>query len=279
MKGFDVEGYKRFKEKYPRELYLDATQEWAGNVAFLDQVILRDDVMLFHQRRMKVALYLRTGNEYQQHEMPFLEARYSEQELRRHLWDANPVPQQILSDEKYQTTEARVHHLTHLTMFKEKTSIDPIGLGCVVEFGGGYGGMCKVTAAKTHVIVDFAAVLFLQSLYLANAISPEAVNLIDDEDKPLKRGVINLVPIQFANVLQKIRELEPDLLLSCWSLSEASWKTQQKISQLKFFGAKHILHGDLFTLPVEYFGADYELIYGGAAFYGGRCNYLFMRRK
>jgi hypothetical protein len=272
--NFDVDGYKAFKKRYPLLLNIGATEHWARKLVDLDREILADNAMLFHDSQsLRNGLYLSIQQRFQKREIQYLQSRLSEDELKRLLLEEEKPPFPIISEPHYTTTEARVHHLTHLATFHERTGVNPIGLDTVVEFGGGYGGMCKVTGAKTHIIIDFPAPLFLQKFYLQNHDSRD-IHLHQQDGEDIRPG-INLVPVFFQDTLNR---LNCDLLLTCWSLCEASDDTRAWMRHVGFFDADYILHGDQRNMKNKYF-EGYEVLYDAQAIDKDSSRYLFLRKQ
>jgi hypothetical protein len=86
-----------------------------------------------------------------------------------------------------------IHHIYHLNRFSEFTG-DETGVGAykaIVEFGGGYGNMCRIVSELNfkgrYTLVDLPEFLDLQRHYLENECgiySTEFSELIPDEIKP-----------------------------------------------------------------------------------------------
>jgi hypothetical protein len=92
----------------------------------------------------------------------------------RHLWKPAlrhrqhghppPFPPMI------STNAMAVEHATHLYRFRESMDVPFQDAGCVIEFGGGFGSMCRLVHALgftgTYIIFDLPHVLALQRYYL-----------------------------------------------------------------------------------------------------------------
>jgi hypothetical protein len=107
----------------------------------------------------------------------------------------------------------------------------------IVEFGGGYGSLCRVFSelldrAPTYVIIDLPEMLALQYVFLrANSY---AVTAHTKGPIKLKTGRVNLVPVSSIESL----DLEPDLFVSTFGLSESTNHVQDIVTQRRFFNAK-----------------------------------------
>lgn len=116
-----------------------------------------------------------------------------------------------------------IHLAYNLGMFSERFS-DIASLECIVEFGGGYGGMCRLAHALgfkgTYIIFDLPEFSHLQEYYLrsagvasvvrgAEATAGPGITLVDTFDDLAKA-------IETSQANQK-----KSLLIATWSLSEA----------------------------------------------------------
>src|SRR5262249_29537133 len=84
-----------------------------------------------------------------------------------------------------------IHHAFHLAQFEEKTQIQVNNIGFVLEFGGGYGSMCRLLHNLgfhgKYVILDLPFFSLLQSFYLKSLGLP--VHSIEDF-KTANEGIV-----------------------------------------------------------------------------------------
>jgi hypothetical protein len=124
---------------------------------------------------------------------------------------------------KYSKSSANlIHHAYHLLKLKEKVNIEFDKLDLVVEFGGGYGSMCRLlhncNFSGKYIIFDLPVFSALQRFYLKcvglKILKPE-------EFKSDKSGVVCISDLQqFEDLISiKIKENE-SLFIGTWSLSE-----------------------------------------------------------
>ncbi len=141
------------------------------------------------------------------------------------------------------TSSTVVHHAHHLRRHAATTGHDPTRSGTVVEWGGGYGGFARTLrrAARdrppAHVIVDLPTVLVLQWTFLTTVFGPDAVDLATAPGHRPRPGVITLVPDALADTL----DVEADLFVSLWALSETPSAGQDAVAAGGFFGADRLL--------------------------------------
>lgn len=108
----------------------------------------------------------------------------------------------------------------------------------IVEFGAGYGCLAhilrKILPDSTIILIDIPEFLALQYLYLRYAIPEETIIVHQDVPKEFGRGAIHLVPTHYINELQ----MDADIFISTFAISESPNCVQQIIIDNKFFHAK-----------------------------------------
>jgi hypothetical protein len=111
-------------------------------------------------------------------------------------------------------------------------------LNSIIEFGGGYGSLCRVflellPKAPTYMIVDLPEMLAIQYVFLKA--SSRGYRVVAHTSLPLhvKEGCVNLVPVH----LIEGANLKPELFVSTFALSEATSSLQQAIAKCGFFDA------------------------------------------
>jgi putative sugar O-methyltransferase len=113
-------------------------------------------------------------------------------------------------------------------------------MGTILEFGGGYGNLCRifkqVTRNRTYIIVDLPEFLALQMLFLRLSLPSEAVRFIASAGQDITPGAINLVPV----VLWEHIKTEPDMFVSTFALSESPAEVQQSAIENRFYRARAV---------------------------------------
>ena len=142
----------------------------------------------------------------------------------------------LLRDCKYKTSFTRIMHCYQAAKIQEIADLNKSKM--IIEWGGGYGGLCriakKINPKISYVIVDLPCSIALQYLYLSTVLSEDSVEIFDG--KNINEEKITLVP---STELKKIpQSYSADIFLSSWALSESSSDAQKAVSDLKFFGAK-----------------------------------------
>jgi hypothetical protein len=267
------------------------TPMWQEHYERAEELFLQKSDGFLRDDLLRYAFFLSCGGAWQRVQLPYLESRWEEGELRRLLLE-DPVFDPDITSEEYESSESLINHLTHVTEFQKRTGVDVARMGCIVEFGGGYGGTCRLfrrlCGGATHVVVDLPVFLHIQACYLKTLFGDAAVTIVGEGGR-IEEGKINLVDVSDTEALGTVKDLDVDLFVGTWSLSEANERTQQMILGKRYFDARYVLIGyrhyvepnprqpcsDSITLP-----ADYQVVYRGAAFFAlaQEQHYLFARR-
>lgn len=126
-----------------------------------------------------------------------------------------------------------LHHAYHILRFGEVTGADVAGLDLVVEFGGGYGSMCRLLHRLgfqgRYVIYDLPEFSALQRYFLKNLDLP----VHDATAVPLENGIHLLSDFeQFRQVLAATTRRGPAALIGTWSLSESPLELRDRFLAL-----------------------------------------------
>lgn len=111
-----------------------------------------------------------------------------------------------------------IHQAYHLCRFEVETGVPVRDLASIVEFGGGYGSLCRIAHAAgfggTYAIFDLPEQLALQRYYLRGV------------------GVRHVKSISDISVLQNVadRLRGPRLLIATWSLSESPLELRKQVA-------------------------------------------------
>ena len=128
------------------------------------------------------------------------------------------------------TNAMAIEHASHLYRFQRAAGTSLLDSDCIIEFGGGFGSMCRLVRALgfqgRYIIFDLPPIAALQRYYLglhgigAGASGAEPVWLCDDLDR----------------ILESIgsREAGKVSLISTWALSEMPMTVRDRIEI--FFG-------------------------------------------
>jgi hypothetical protein len=126
-----------------------------------------------------------------------------------------------------------IHHAYHLAQFEDRMGIDVSKFSAILEFGGGYGSMCRLFHNLgfdgSYIIFDLPAFSALQEYYLTSigicvggdCLDRGSVNCLHDIEQ-LERAT---------GVLRTIGN-RPSLFIATWSLSETPIALRDQIVPL-----------------------------------------------
>ena len=124
-----------------------------------------------------------------------------------------------------------IHHTYHLCQLEEKTGIKIGNLGLVLEFGGGYGSMCrlihKLGFSGRYVIVDLPEFSALQRFYLQLVGVP-----ICPMDSAEKNGAITVSDVHSIAKYIPASFTSKSAFIATWSISETPLEVRQSIMAL-----------------------------------------------
>jgi len=131
------------------------------------------------------------------------------------------------------TTSANVLHLAyHLCRFEEATGVRPETAAFVLEFGGGYGGMCRflhrMGFGGSYVIFDLPELGALQRFYLGHARIPVGAW----DGGALRSGVVTASALDALPALLAARPAGPALFIATWSLGETPAALREPVRSL-----------------------------------------------
>ena len=286
---FEIGGYFRMKEEsnYPKFI----TEMWQENYDRIEKLFLENCENLLEDDLIRFAFFLSAGGIWQKIQLPYLESRWEDKTLRSLLIEDTVLNPTITSSE-YQSSETLINHLTHLTEFEEKAKVELSSFERIVEFGGGYGSMCRlfkrICRNISYVIIDLPALLYIQAYYLMNLFGDQQVNIVYGSDHA-QEGKINLIDISNVSALESLLKWDVDLFVATWSLSEANEYTQQYIYDKRYFNSKYMLLGYRhYEIPNPrqpcsdsiQLTPNYEILYQGSTFFAleEEQYYIFARK-
>ncbi len=222
---------------------LFATDMWQKHLEQIRNFIIQGRRDILQDELVRYAIYLFTGSAYLSTQLKYLEEKYQHDYLKFLLRESTTLIGYIVNHQYY-TSEIRVHHLTHLTVFQYLTKVDLMQLKVVVEFGGGYGGFTnllkRINPELTIIVIDFPELLIINKHYNESQVSSRLKVFTQDDDQ-VQEGYINYISVFD---IEKYTELiSCDLFVATWSLSEANSHTQNFVDSTAFFNAKHVLYG------------------------------------
>jgi len=290
-KVFDIHAYARVRESMRSQRFV--TQMWDENLEYLGQMIGEDSTFILSDERLQFAFNLSAGGAFALREIPYLRGQVNEEALTE-LLEEPPFPGQVISNDEYQCSETRIHHLTHLMFAQEVMEVPISTLQTTVEFGGGYGSMAslmrKINPNGTHIIVDLPEMNLVQTFFLNNAFESNSVNLVSEANPEIATGKINLVAVDNDKILCGLNG-KVDLFLATYSLSEANEFTMDLFEkEYRFLEADYVFYEYRKYANINprqpqsrelMLTADYSTVFHGASFwtYANENYYQVARRK
>jgi len=150
-----------------------------------------------------------------------------------------------------------IHQAYHLAVFEANTEENVLDIDLVVEFGGGYGSMCRLFFnlgyKGKYIIYDLEPFSFLQKFYLKLINIPV---LTTENFKSSEKGVLLLSDLlQLENALDGVNKFRA-MFLATWSISETPLDIRRSFTPLiSEFGSYLIAYQDTFgeVNNIEYF--------------------------
>jgi hypothetical protein len=197
-----------------------AGAEWSGNVERLRRHILHDDPREFLRWPVVLRTMFVTFDLYVLRELGY---------LRRRDWprwkDAireSPVGRPFRYPFYPASSGNLIHHAYHLAVFEDSAARTIPELSCIVEFGGGYGGMCRLAHQLgfrgTYVVCDLPCFTALQKYYLRTLGLPVAALT----GAPAPNQILCISSLDdLRAVCAGLPNQRDAMLLGTWSLSES----------------------------------------------------------
>jgi len=170
----------------------------------------------------------------QRHELDYLTSRGPE--LRRLIARLveSPIGRPTLDCRELQLSANTLGMLYYFARIAERLPVER--QRTIVEFGGGYGCLCRVALEllpqpTTYVIVDLPEMLALQYVFVRASSAERRVVPHFSPPVEIVANAVNLVPVSFADQLS----VEPDLFVSTFALSETPRQVQERVARGRFF--------------------------------------------
>ncbi len=190
---------------------------------------------------IRQSMFVDVRGEWLNAQMELLSGHFGAERLSE-LVAESPVGDPPLCDATLMTSHNTVHHLAHLARYEQQTGSQLAACSTVLEWGGGYGNLCRLVHKMSpdierYVIVDTPLFGALQWLYLSMTLGEDRVSLWTGKGEPPAKGVV-IVPVPEVPEL----DVSVDLLLSTWAISECSPYAQDYVSGARdWFGAERLL--------------------------------------
>jgi hypothetical protein len=197
--------------------------EWLDNANRLRTLVLNDDPRRFLRWDVIRKTMFIGNSRYVRDELAYLKSRPD--------WDVRWQPAIRESSAgrppvyggHAQSSANLIHHAYHLANFEETARVPVTDFESVIEFGGGYGSMCRLFHnlgfKGRYVIYDLPHMSALQEFYL-KCLGLPASTLVANGGSQERIDCISSLDL-LAELVSDWSFGGPDLFLATWSLSEA----------------------------------------------------------
>ncbi len=218
------------------------TPLWEGfNAKMLSAIEPVPPMRFLRESVIRRSMFVDVRGAWLQAQMELLTGHFGAEQLRE-LAAETPVGDPPLCDASLMTSHNTVHHLAHLARYEQHTGSQLAACSTVLEWGGGYGNLCRLmhrmsSELERYIIVDTPLFCALQWLYLSMTLGEDRVSLWTGNGDPPATGLV-IVPVPAVPEL----DVNVDLLISTWALSECSPLAQDHVSGARdWFGAVRLL--------------------------------------
>jgi hypothetical protein len=123
-----------------------------------------------------------------------------------------------------------IHHAYHLSIFERYTKKNILDHDLIIEFGGGYGSMCRLIKNMgyegSYVIYDLKHLNLLQEYFLSNIFLNQNNNI---KNLSIKKKIIITSSVSIVNKI--FNSYKNVLFISNWAYEESSYNTQKKFKK------------------------------------------------
>jgi hypothetical protein len=203
-----------------------ADAEWDQNMNTLRDLIIHSNPRNFLQWGIiKKSMFCGLFRE----ELLFLQSKKEWQTRWKKAITESKIGKPDLCSDFPQSSGNLIHHAYHLAQFEEKTGIDVSTIKTVIEFGGGYGSMCRLFFnlgfSGKYIIYDLPIFSALQEYYLG-MLGLKICNSISEFDKN-NTAIMCVSNLEHMNeLLKSVDQDNSSCFLATWSISETSLETR-----------------------------------------------------
>lgn len=217
-----------------QEADCSSEEEWLGNVNRLRELVLNEDPREFLRWDVILKTMYVAYARYTKPELDYLKNRPDWNERWRHAIKessvGHPVPYWRYPD----SSENLIHHAYHVAQFEDKTGRRLDSMDLIVEFGAGYGSMCRLIHGLgfrgRYIAFDLPAFSALQRFFLKSM--PLTVHSFDRFKKETS-GIACLSDLSQLNALISDQgDASESMFVATWSISETPIKLRDSILPL-----------------------------------------------
>ena len=210
-----------------------SAQKWEQNARRLAEHILRDEPSQFCSWDVIRETMFASNIGHARTELAYLQKKIDWNKG----WKRSLVESRVGAPERYvgyrKSSTNLIHHCYHLAVFQEVTARSVPSFDCVIEFGGGYGSMCRLISNLAfqgrYIICDLPIFSALQEYYLSS------LNLTVRRPRrgdALNAGISLLSDVAHLSSLMSDLRDSKTLFIATWSLSEIPLAARKEISEV-----------------------------------------------
>ena len=210
------------------------SSEWTNNINRLKELVSKDDLRCFLRWDIIQNTMFVTYSHYIIKELFYL-MKLSNWKNKwkiaiKESYAGYPLPFFLYR----QSSSNLIHHAYHLARFQEVTNINYEMIKNILEFGGGYGSMCRLSRNLNfngqYIIYDLAPFCLLQEFYF------KLLSLINVHEN--KNYIKNIHSISNIDIIKnkiidsKTISSDDSLFIATWSLSESPYEIRFEIEKI-----------------------------------------------
>jgi hypothetical protein len=222
---------------------------WLDNLNLFRDIVIRKDPRDFiHWKVIRDSMFV-SNVPYINDELKYLKCHKEWSRIKEEIKESRigrPIPAW-----KYPNSSPNlIHHMYHICQFEDRIKYRVKDFKIIVEFGGGYGCMCRLLHAQgfngKYIIYDLPEFAALQQYYLRlNSISVKDIKSFEWSES----GVFCVSKLEaLKNVINTV-DIGNSMFIAMWSLSEVPKELRYLILQLI-----HGFKGFLIAYQVEFEG-------------------------
>lgn len=198
-------------------------KEWINNVYRLRELVLNEDPREFLRWDVILRTMSVTHASYLIPELKYLKSCFDWKSRWSKAIEESPSGHPMPHWQYPRSSGNLIHHAYHVARFEEKTTTRVDSMNFILEFGGGYGSMCrlfyKLGFQGKYVIFDLPEFSALQEFFL-NSIGTTVHPI--DSFKIVKNGAFCISDFeQLKAILSNHVEVSNSMFIATWSISEA----------------------------------------------------------
>lgn len=251
---------------------------WINNMKRLRELVFSDNPRKFLRWDVISETMFVSNPRYISRELHFLKGLPDWKDRWREAIMESPVGHPIPYWKYPCTSGNMIHHAYHIAQFEQKTGMYINSMDLILEFGGGYGGMCRLLRnlgfEGQHIIFDLPPFSALQKFFL-NSVGIRVGSA--DSFKISTDGVICISDLeQLKAILSNCNGRRDSMFIATWSISEVPVNVRKSVLPLTYqFKGFLIAYQEKFgeVNNIEFF-SDWKTVQGDVEWYNWEIEHL-----